>query len=163
MAYLQIYDWEQTVYAPFRDMKLTHDETRKYLNKLERHFKTPHVELMTGKRNGGSYHPVSLGTPYIRIPGRGTNLGTVCHEFAHHLDWVKNRNSKNRGAKRWHGKTFKKCLVRVYRWAKRWLPIEMIDFVPKKYVPPPAYAQTGYAHRCKWEPQAVVGQLQRHG
>jgi len=116
MAWLKIYEWEQSTYKEFRDVAITRSEAEKYLRKFARHFKVnvPRVDYSRVKRNGGgSYYARSQ---MIRL-SHGTNLGTVCHEFAHHLN-----SQLNGGVKLGHDKGFKKQLKKVYTFAKRYLP-----------------------------------------
>jgi len=128
------YAWEQATWPEYRKIVVTRMEQEKYAKKLVRHFKTPPVDIKQSYRRGGAgcYHPKldrvfkpmtreQIGKPTLAggviKMGRVGNLGTLIHEFAHHLEYYKY-------GKGGHRKTFKRCLKRVYKWSKRWLPKE---------------------------------------
>jgi len=120
MAWLKVYEWEHDTWPEFRKVKIDRRQQHGYIKKLARHFKIVEPTLrwsykrgVASGEGGGSYHYRTLGS-FIRI-GKVTTLGTLCHEFAHHL-----------AAMRWgswqgHNKKFKRELKRTYTWAKRWL------------------------------------------
>lgn len=117
MARLKVYEWEQLTWPQFR-IPISLDEAKRIVKKLSRHFKItcPDVELGKLRTYAGWYH-VGLFPEgsYIRLNKTNINLGTTCHEFAHHLSvWRYNEHG--------HGKTFKRTLKTVYTWAKRYLP-----------------------------------------
>ena len=128
------YAWEQETWPEYRKIIVTRHEQEVYVRKLVRHFKTPPVEVRQSYRRGGAgcYFPkrmnVFTGDRSAKLiggvikMGKETNLGTVIHEFAHHLEY----HQYGSGG---HRKTFKRCLKRVYRWAKRWLPKEAANEV----------------------------------
>lgn len=109
------YEWERETWPEFREVKMTRAKAQVYLNKLARHFKTDEVTAVQSYRRGGAawYWAARRQVGLASV----CNMGSVCHEFAHHL--VESRWGKQ---KRCHGKKFKKELMRVYNWAKRWLP-----------------------------------------
>lgn len=128
MAWLKIYEWERQTYPRFRQVQINRHEQKKYLKKLCRHFEVSEPALKRSQKRGvalgwggGSYQPSHWNSGTIKI-GKMTSMGTLCHEFAHHLDWKRNGVCG-------HGKTFKRELKRVYTWAKRWLPEEWSDWV----------------------------------
>ena len=127
MAYLKVYEWEHTTWPDFQMVKI--DRTRQYaLNKkLARHFKVDEPRLVGSHQRGanamnrasgasGKYHYAFPGMAVIKL-GTISTLGTLCHEFAHHLNY---RRWKAKG----HGRTFKRELKRVYTFAKRYLKID---------------------------------------
>lgn len=116
MAAWKMYEWEQKTYPQFRVIKLTKPQFQKYIKKLSKHFKMPEptVEYKLGHKNNGTYY--GYKNHIVINPFHGNQLGTLCHEFAHHLNY--HRNDYERG----HGKKFKHELKRVYTWAKRYLP-----------------------------------------
>lgn len=116
---LAAYHWERQAYPEFRKIKFPKARAMFYIKKLARHFKTSCPELSNiNKRGGGHYRPGSWGNGWIALPPN-PSLGLVCHEYAHHLD-----NLRNPDTKQWHGKSFKRELKRVYTFAKRYLPQE---------------------------------------
>ena len=112
---LKIYIWERQVYPDFREANLCRKDIQKIVNKLVRHFKTRPIDRVyfSGYRTGAVYYSSS---DTIGIGRTGYNLGTVCHEFAHHL------TDQRWGAGHHHNRKFKRELKRVYTYAKRWLP-----------------------------------------
>ena len=58
----------------------------------------------------------STWNPRIALPPE-PSLGLICHEYAHHLDAIRNSETKQ-----WHGKSFKKELKKVFTFAKRYFP-----------------------------------------
>jgi len=128
MPAYKTYSWEQETWPQYREIEVNRMEQEKYIKKMVRHFKTPPAEVRQSFRRGGAgcYHPVysygwvplggrrKLAKGYIKL-GKVSNLGTVVHEFAHHLEYFKY-------GKGGHRKTFKKALKQSYTWAKRWLP-----------------------------------------
>ena len=115
------YEWEACAWPEFREITIDRATQERYLRGLIRHFKTGPCFVENSQRRGGAGVYYRGGRPG-QIIGHGRikmspngNLGTLCHEFAHHLNWCRN---KERG----HRKKFKRELKRVYTWAKRWLP-----------------------------------------
>jgi len=120
MARLKVYEWEAQTWPAFRQVKLNRSEAEMVLRRLIRHFNTPHVRLKGGEwYGGGTYFRHGMVDPVIRVKLSNVNLATVCHEFAHHLN---NHLYPARAKTRAHGKTFKRCLKRVYTWSKRYVP-----------------------------------------
>lgn len=120
MAQLKVYEWEKKTWPEFQEVKVNRFHQGVLLMKLSRHFKVDCPELRWSYRSGvargnggGSYHRSNLH-PFIRC-GKVTTLGTLLHEFAHHLDW---RAYLGYG----HRRSFKRALKRTYTWAKQWLP-----------------------------------------
>lgn len=115
MAQLKIYEWEDQTYPEFRKIGLCRAEIQKIFRKLIRHFKSPPLSRVSFVNyvRGGKYYSSFYS---IVIGSGGYNLGTICHEFAHHL--ADTRHNKSCG----HRKEFKRELKRVYTYAKRWLP-----------------------------------------
>ena len=116
---LKVYEWERSTWPEFQEVMLEPCEAEATLRKLVRHFKTRAIYMTFGNhRSGGgryvAYWPIRMDE--VRLTKRNINLGTVIHEFAHHLDTCRWR--KRAG----HGRTFKRELKRVYTWAKRYLP-----------------------------------------
>jgi len=118
---LAVYQWEhEEAFPEFRKVKFEKERAMFYIKKLARHFKTSCPTLSeVRKRNGGHYQP-SMFYPRIALP-KNPSLGLICHEYAHHLDHVRNPN-----AKQWHGKSFRCELKKVYTFAKRYLPKEKL-------------------------------------
>jgi hypothetical protein len=136
MAWLKIYQAERNDYPEIWKAKMPAKKSVKYLKKLCRHFKVKPVMMVIHyrKRGGGFYRETSDNTFYWkRYPnefetGKGlqcglivlpskTDLGTVCHEFTHHLTRWKF------GQYHHHDKKFKHCLKLVFRYAyrKNWI------------------------------------------
>ena len=124
MACLQVYAWESQKWPRFLKVKLDVGQQKGLLFKLARHFKVNEPMLSYSHKRGanakhsengaaGSYEHRAWGS-VIRL-GSITTLGTLCHEFAHHLNW-------SRWRKGGHGRTFKRELKRTYTFAKRYLP-----------------------------------------
>ena len=117
------YKWERDTYPEFRAWEISRDDAEPYVVKLIRHFKTPKVGLRASYRRGGAGVYKCAGDSSTWLPvicsGKPTNMGTVIHEFSHHLSRFKHGKLK-----RCHGKLFKRELKRCYTWAKRWLPKE---------------------------------------
>lgn len=116
---LAAYHWEHESYREFQSVKITRHEASVFLRKFSRHFKTtcPAFSYQVRRGGGGHYTPSKWGTPSITV-GAAPTLGIICHEYAHHLDTVRNPDTKL-----WHGKTFKRELKKVYTFAKRYLPV----------------------------------------
>jgi len=114
MAWLKAYEWERETYPAFREVQVARQDAQKYFNRLARHFKvsTPLVNLHSKKRNGGN---LVYWWGQVNIPST-TTLGTIVHEFSHHLSY-QTYVRKGRG----HGKRFKSCLKKSYTFAKRWI------------------------------------------
>lgn len=115
MAMLRVYLWEEATWPEFRKVApLTEEQTTKLLRKLSRHFKTPVPYLrLYGWSGGGRYwalrHRITLSRPVA--------FDTLLHEFAHHLNFIRNRENG-------HRRSFKRELKRTYTWARRYLPKE---------------------------------------
>lgn len=120
MPAYKAYAWEREAYPAFQTIIIEDDDRKKYLDKLSRHFKVADVilsqSLQRGFGAGRSTWVSWYRTSVIRLHKR-TTLGTLCHEFAHHLVMV--RWGKQRIH---HGRKFKRELKRVYTFAKRYLP-----------------------------------------
>lgn len=117
---LAVYDWEHQTYPEFRKVKVEKARAMFYIKKFARHFKTSCPALSrVQKRGGGHYVPGYF--PRVALP-KQPSLGLICHEYAHHLDAVRNPDTKQ-----WHGKSFKKELKKVYTFAKRYLPPDSIN------------------------------------
>ncbi len=110
MAWLKIYGWEQETYPEFYQKTIGLSDAQIYIRKFAKHFEVnePFVPY-SKKRKGGTYWH---GSQKITLPVI-TNLGTVIHEFAHHL--ADQTNGKRNG----HNKLFKKSLKKVYTFAKK--------------------------------------------
>ena len=130
MAWLKVYEWERAKWPEFQEIKVHRFQQGVLLEKLARHFKVSCPDLMQSNKRGanansqesgaaGSYHRSGYGVPTIRL-GMVTTLGTLLHEFAHHLNWV---NYRQHG----HGRKFKRELKRTYTWGKRYLPKMVVD------------------------------------
>ena len=125
MAYLKVYAWEHEKWPEFQTVHIDRTRQSALLRKLARHFKVDEPRIEQSHRRGanathnksgaaGSYHKARwLGWCVIKI-GSVTTLGTLCHEFAHHLDWRRHNGDG-------HRRTFKRELKRTYTWAKRYL------------------------------------------
>lgn len=138
-----VYSWERKTYSDFDKFSLDARGARKYLKKLCRHYKTTSLllKINSRKRGGGTYYGSSdssfyqsakmqsrkKGVKYYDVDSKklnnglivltkNTDLGTVVHEFTHHLARIKY------GPKVHHSKKFKKLLVKVYKWSQRYLP-----------------------------------------
>jgi hypothetical protein len=113
MAWLKVYEWERERWPEFRHIKITRTEAESYLRKFSRHFKTPVPNLVGGKwYGGGTYYHYKQE---VKVKLSAIHLNTIIHEYAHHLNWMQ---FKQNG----HRKSFKRCLKRVYSFAKRYLP-----------------------------------------
>ena len=114
---INAYRWESEKYPEFEKIQIKKCEAPAYLKKFARHFKVSEPRLShIQKRGGGHYSPSAYGPGSIALNDE-PNLALVIHEFAHHLDSVRNPDAKS-----WHGKSFKHELKRVYTFAKRYLP-----------------------------------------
>lgn len=114
MAAWKCYEWENSTYPEYLEIKCTPHQQRLYIRKLARHFKITEPSV-TNKR--GTWGYARVGAWYgcsIKIPFE-CSLGMVIHEFAHILTW-------ERWNERGHGRKFKRELKRCYTFAKRWLP-----------------------------------------
>lgn len=114
MPYLKIYQWEDIQYPEFLKINLDREQQEKLIKKLSRHFKTTVPSIGQSHGRGLNYQPFFEQINSHKISG----MGHIIHEFAHHLNWKKN---KQRG----HRKSFVKCLKRVYKWSERYLPSEV--------------------------------------
>lgn len=136
MPAYKVYAWERERWPEYREVKLTLNEATRYVRKLCRHFKLGMPYIRGGKHLGAAdYSPgfwKNIETGFYDFDGRirfttnDISLGTVCHEFAHHLNYKRNGNGKGK----WHGKTFKRELKRVFTWAKRYLPEKVETELP---------------------------------
>ena len=124
MAYLKVYEWEHATWPEFQTVHI--DRRRQFIliRKLARHFKVDEPLLGACKRRGanaksnktgaaGAYMMGPTNAAVIKL-GNVTVLGTLVHEFAHHLD---HRRWGGNG----HRRTFKRELKRAYTFAKRYL------------------------------------------
>lgn len=134
MVWLKVYAWETQLWPQFQGVKVHRFQQGVLLNKLAKHFKVPCPELAQSHRRGanvnaqasgaaGSYHRGWLWGHRVGIVklGQVTTLGTLLHEFAHHLNYC--RWNGQRG----HGRTFKRELKRCYTWGKRYLPGALLN------------------------------------
>ncbi len=111
---LAVYHWEEQQWPEFRKFRMTRKEAEGKLKKLARHFKTPETKVSWQVKKGDAGH--YSGHSFTVALGSEPSLGVVCHEFAHHLNHVLHPTVKVG-----HDKEFKKCLKKVYTFAKRWL------------------------------------------
>lgn len=114
---LKAYQWEHETFPEFQNVQVCSDTQQKLVRKLARHFKTPKPALQHTRINdthGRYIHPNAYHASTIRTAQNST-LGTLCHEFAHHLAYLKH----GRGVG--HDKRFKKQLKKVYTFAKRYI------------------------------------------
>lgn len=152
MPELKVYGWERETWPEFRVIRLSDTSAEQLVRKCATFFKVPVPKLTGGaRRGGGSYQPgkrlvcldlaeVLLVTPpwddsgevvehnggllytnpgTIKVDFKDLTLATLCHELAHHLNHhVYPEQAKRRA----HGKGFRKCLRRMYGWARRYLP-----------------------------------------
>lgn len=113
MAYLKVYKWEDETWPEFQGIKVTRERQAKLLRKLSRHFKVSEPRLTGCYKRGSDSGQYFQYLEAISLH-KNTSIGTLIHEFAHHLNWKKYK-------KKGHAKSFKKCLKRVYRWSRRYL------------------------------------------
>jgi len=112
---LKIYKWEHDTYPTFQKVLILRDKQEQFLKKFARHFKVycPTLSWTIKQGHAGHYMPAYHG-PWARIAfGKETTLGTICHEFAHHLDYIRHPETKQS-----HGKSFKRELKKCYTFAK---------------------------------------------
>lgn len=129
MAFLQVYRWEHDTWPTFQTVKVDRMTQRKLIKKLARHFKVDEPSLEFSRQRGAnvakSETPGAAGKyiggwhPRIKL-GTVTTLGTLVHEFAHHLNY-------RRWASNGHGRTFKRELKRTYTFTKRYLPEVVLE------------------------------------
>lgn len=114
---LAAYQWESETYPAFERVKVSREEADKLLRKFARHFKTscPTLSYKLKRYDGAGHYVPNFGYPRI-VLGKNPTLSVICHEYAHHLEFVR------WNTKKWHGKKFKRELKRVYTFAKRYLP-----------------------------------------
>lgn len=127
MAAYVLYKWESDTYPAFQSRKVERHEQGVLLRKLSRHFKVDLPRLVYSRQRGanalqqasgaaGMYHASMWhGNCTIKL-GKVTTLGTLVHEFAHHINW---RRWKANG----HGRTFKRELKRTYTFSRRYLVV----------------------------------------
>lgn len=151
MPWLKVYEWERQKWPEFRVIRLSQDSAEHALKLFAKRFGVAVPSLVGGARcGGGSYQPgkrlvcrdldevllvtlpcedgdvteqdggllyVNPGT--IKVDFKRLTLAVLCHELAHHLNHSWHAAQARR---RKHGKTFRKCLSRVYSWARGYLP-----------------------------------------
>jgi len=137
MPLLKVYEWERTIWPEFRKVSMTLKQADAVIKKLSRHFKLSCPKVTDGCNGthwNGKYSP-NTGENFLALIRLRTinNLGTVCHEFAHHLDY-------NVYGGLGHRRTFKRALKKVYTWAKRYLP-STFDREAAVLMPAPPYYQ----------------------
>ena len=113
---LAVYQWEADTYPEFHEVKVEKERAMFYLKKFARHFKTTCPTISSINKRGGGHYTPSSWRPRIALPPN-PSLALICHEYAHHLDTIRNPETKQ-----WHGKSFKRELKKVYTFAKRYLP-----------------------------------------
>jgi hypothetical protein len=118
MPYLKVYSWEDNTYPEFMVIKLDREQQKKLITKLSRHFKTPMPTIGQSHGRGLNYVPFWKQINTHKI----STMGNIIHEFAHHLNSIRYDESG-------HGKSFKKCLKRVYKWSVRYLPTKTIKLI----------------------------------
>lgn len=117
---LAVYHWEAETYPEFKEVTFEKKRAMFYLKKFARHFKTTCPSISSCKKRGGGHYTPSFYFPRIALP-ENPNLSLVAHEYAHHLDAVRNPETPQ-----WHGKSFRRELKKVYTFAKRYLPNEKV-------------------------------------
>ena len=120
--FLKVYDWERETWPQFRFVILNREQQKMYIRKLSKHYKVfePIIKQSLSSTNAGTYHKETImSLPTIKLHKECT-FGTLIHEFSHHLNHAK----YNQGH---HGRSFKKCLKRVYKYAEHWLPKDTND------------------------------------
>lgn len=88
---LKYYKDEAEEYRDVRALGITEDDASKYLRKLCRHFKVPHInlEFVNGQRKYAHYSP---SQHKIRLVRNWMNYHTLAHEFAHYWDDMKRKS-----------------------------------------------------------------------
>ena len=118
---LKYYDVEDEKYgAEFNIKIIGQKETIMIINKLIRHFKIPPIKKIefTKRKDGGTYWRKSMR---ISFHPRNIRIGVICHELAHHWDYMKNRINK------YNKKYFKTHTKKHARYTKR-----LMDYCKKK-------------------------------
>lgn len=107
----KVYEWENKTWPEFDKVQVARSDAQKYLKKFSRHFKIemPRIDMSRRNKSKGTYSYGWIAIPYT------CSLGLIVHEFAHHL------TRKTYGSNQNHNKKFKRCLKRVYTFAKRYL------------------------------------------
>lgn len=108
----KLYGLEHATYPEFTKISVGRSDAARYFKKFARHFKViePRIDLLTRKQSGGNYYTSSMS---IQIP-KITTLDILIHEFSHHL-----ADQLAGGERQKHNKKFKRCLKKVYTFAKR--------------------------------------------
>jgi len=114
---LKFYEREWRVYADYWKVNYTPKEALKIGNKLAKHFKIKYVQFrFTSNQNGYANY-----WGRITLPKQNIALAMICHELGHILS-VKKYGSKGKG----HNKWLKKANKQIYRYAIKYLPIEIL-------------------------------------
>ena len=119
MAHLKVYEWERERWPLFQRVLINRWQQEQVLAHLANQFGVvcpaigqSYQSGVARGEGGGQYVPA---TQVVQL-GVKTSLGTVVHEFAHHLNHLLNPED---AAKRHHGRTFKKCLRACYSKARK--------------------------------------------
>jgi len=110
MSNLKIYEWEKENYPKEPRINVCRVEQQIILRKLSKHFKIIEPGIAPSYRRGGAglyVHSKNL----IKM-GNTTDMGTVIHEFAHHLEYCKYGTTA-------HRKRFKRVLKKVYNYVQK--------------------------------------------
>lgn len=106
----KINTWESVVYAKMQRIRLKRKQQLHWIQILVTHFKTTDLNLKLnddvdcyGYYDEPEYR--KLGVIHL---DSNSSLGTLCHEFAHHLCWTRYCECK-------HNHLFILCLNDVYR------------------------------------------------
>lgn len=117
---LEEYRKEWKTWPEFQKRKFTtRKETKKRINELAKHFKVPEPVVMivirlvdsSNAEIAGSYNSMEQS---ITLVVDQLTLGLMCHEFTHHLTYVRKGDLS-------HGTKYNAKLKQVYAYAKRWL------------------------------------------
>lgn len=118
MGAWKCYAWERATWPEFRKVQVSYDQACKLIRKLCHHFKVQdisgEVEIKRSGATWSHYRESWGGSIKFSMP---LSLGTVCHEFAHHL------TAHRWGRRHGHDRKFKRELRRTYTWARRYLPV----------------------------------------
>jgi hypothetical protein len=106
----KINNWESSLYPKPQRIRLSKKMQLFWIDFLVSHYSTPKIELLKNTEDDcvGYYLAPNYRKPAIIALDVNCNLGTVCHEFAHHLTWIKYCSIE-------HNKDFIIILTDVYK------------------------------------------------
>ena len=106
--------WESILFSKMQRIKINVLEQEDWLSYFIEQFKTPKINLKLNEDRDcyGSYEEPEYRKYAIISLDKKSTLGSLCHEFAHHLCWTRYCSTK-------HSEFFIACMLEVYKKANQ--------------------------------------------